>query len=75
MEDSCIQGKLSIIQTDCSPSHLFNNLSYCNKNLLFIHNSEIQPRIIIIDKQYSIIFILGFLMIKFMIIFLNTFLN
>ena len=51
MEDKNNNGNSSIIQTDCSPSHLSNNLSVSHRNLLFIHNSEIQPRIIIIDKQ------------------------
>jgi WD40 repeat protein len=42
---------ISYINTDCSPSHLFNNLSMTNKSFMYIHNSEAQPRIISIDKR------------------------
>ena len=45
------QAKMSLIQTDCSPTHISNNLSISDKNILFIHNSEMQPRVIIIDKK------------------------
>ena len=43
--------QMSYINTDCSPSHLFNNMSSTDKNLMFIHNSEVQPRIICIDQK------------------------
>ena len=39
------------VNTDCSPSHLFNNLSIYEKKIIYIHNSEIQPRIIVIDAK------------------------
>jgi hypothetical protein len=42
---------ITLIQTDCSPSHISNNISTSDKNIIFIHNSEIQPRVIIIDKK------------------------
>jgi WD40 repeat protein len=50
--DSLIKDeKIKYFNTDCSPSHLLSNISISDKNILYIHNSEIQPRIIIIDKK------------------------
>jgi hypothetical protein len=43
------------ITTDCSPSYLTDNISVTEKNIIYIHNSENQPRIIIIDKKYKTI--------------------
>ena len=39
------------INTDCSPSHLPNNLSISKKHILYIHNSESQPRVIMVDRK------------------------
>jgi hypothetical protein len=43
--------KITTFNTDCSPSHLFNNLTSSDKSLMFIHNSEAQPRIITVDYK------------------------
>ena len=43
--------KLKFVNTECSPSYLFNNLSETNDKIYYIHNSEIQPRVIVIDKK------------------------
>jgi hypothetical protein len=40
------------INTDCSPSYLTDNISMTDKHIMYIHNSENQPRIIVIEKQY-----------------------
>ena len=39
--------------TDCAPSYIPNNLTSNNNMLYFIHNSESQPRIMQINKNYS----------------------
>ena len=46
-----LTAKVTYFNTDCSPSHLFNNLTTTDKSLLFIHNSEVQPRIITVDHK------------------------
>ena len=43
---------IKIIQTNSSPSHLFNNLTINDNNLYFIHNSESQPRVMSVDKKF-----------------------
>lgn len=43
--------KLKNYVTDCSPSHLFNNLSNSENSIIYIHNSESQPRIITVNKE------------------------
>ena len=42
---------LKLINIDCSPSHLPNNLSISDNSLIFIHNSENQSRGIFVEKQ------------------------
>lgn len=42
---------ISYVNTDCSPSHLINNLTFSNNHIMYIHNSELQPRIITVDKK------------------------
>lgn len=42
---------LKYINTECSPSYLFNNISTSDLNIYYIHNSEIQPRIIVVNKE------------------------
>lgn len=52
MEQLIKQNNLiSYVNTDISPSHLINNLTYTNNHLMYIHNSEAQPRIITVDKK------------------------
>jgi WD40 repeat protein len=46
-----LKNHLTYLNTECSPSHLFNNLQINDKHILFIHNSEAQPRIITVDKK------------------------
>lgn len=43
---------IKIIQTNSSPSHLFNNLTINDNNLYFIHNSESHPRVMSVDKKF-----------------------
>lgn len=43
--------KLRHVNTDCSASYSFNNLTESETKIFYIHNSEIQPRIIVIDKK------------------------
>ncbi len=43
------------VTTDCSPSHLPNNMTLSKKHVFYIHNSETQPRVIMIDREYKII--------------------
>lgn len=38
------------VNTDCSPSHLPNNISVFKKHIFYIHNSETQPRAIMVDR-------------------------
>jgi WD40 repeat protein len=45
-------AKITYINTECSPSHLFNNLTLTDSSLYYIHNSEIQPRVIVIDRKF-----------------------
>ncbi len=47
--------KLRHVTTECSASYLFDNISVNDKNIIYIHNSEILPRIIVVEKKYSII--------------------
>jgi len=43
MEDNIDNPKnLKIVNVDCSPSYLFNNLTQSKNTFLFIHNSEHQ---------------------------------
>ena len=42
---------VSYFTTECSPSHIFQNMSSSANEIYYIHNSEIQPRIIVIDKN------------------------
>ena len=52
MEDNIDNPKnLKIVNVDCSPSYLNNNLTQSKNTLLFIHNSENQSRGIIVDKK------------------------
>jgi WD40 repeat protein len=51
MESNKISESLKYINTECSPSHLFNNLSLTDKSIMYIHNSEAQPRVIVVDKK------------------------
>lgn len=44
-------SKFNYINTECSPSHLFNNLTITDTCLYYIHNSEIQPRVIVVDRK------------------------
>lgn len=46
-----MKNLLSHVNTECSPSHLFNNLQVTDRNIMYIHNSEAQPRIITVDKR------------------------
>lgn len=39
------------VNTECSPSYIFSNLTETKEKLFYIHNSENQPRIIVIDKK------------------------
>jgi len=39
------------VNTDCSPSHLSNNISITKKHVFYIHNSETQPRVIMVDRE------------------------
>lgn len=39
------------VNTECSPSYVFSNLIESKEKLFYIHNSENQPRIIVIDKK------------------------
>ena len=43
--------KINFINIDASPSYLFDNISVSEKHLLYIHNSENMPKIMIIDKK------------------------
>ena len=43
--------KIKFINIDASPSYVFDNISVSEKHLLYIHNSENMPRIMIIDKK------------------------
>ena len=42
---------IKFINTDCSPSHLSNNINISKSNIAYIHNSESTPRIILINKK------------------------
>jgi hypothetical protein len=44
--------KIKYINTECSASYLFDNISVNDKNIMYIHNSELLPRIIVVDKRY-----------------------
>ena len=44
-------GDIYYITTDCSPSHLFGNLSVTDKSVMYLHNSESQPRVIVVDRN------------------------
>lgn len=39
------------VNTDSSPSHLPNNISVTKKHIFYIHNSETQPRVIMVDRK------------------------
>jgi hypothetical protein len=39
------------INTECSPSHLSNNINNSKSNIAYIHNSESTPRIILVNKK------------------------
>lgn len=43
--------QISFINTECSPSFIFNNMMVSENNIYYVHNSEIQPRVIVIDKK------------------------
>jgi hypothetical protein len=51
MENSKLNDNIKYINTDSSPSHLFNNLTVSDKHIFFIHNSETLPRVMAIDKK------------------------
>jgi len=52
MEDNIDNPKnLKIVNVDCSPSYLFNNLTQSKNTFLFIHNSEHQSRGIFAEKR------------------------
>lgn len=42
---------IRFVNTECSPSHSYNNMTESEDKIYYIHNSEIQPRIIVIDKK------------------------
>lgn len=50
---SSIKEIIRNINTDCSPSHLPNNISLSKNHVFYIHNSETQPRIIMVDRKYN----------------------
>jgi len=49
-----IKENIRYVFTDCSPSHLPNNISISKKHVFYIHNSETQPRVIMVDRRYII---------------------
>lgn len=49
--DNTNNTKLKYINTECSASYLFDNISVNDKNIIYIHNSEMMPRIIVVDKR------------------------
>ncbi len=51
--NSCNKEIIRYINTDCSPSHLANNISVSKKHVFYIHNSETQPRVIMVDRKYN----------------------
>ena len=42
---------IHIINTECSPSYIPNNLTISDLEIYYVHNSEIQPRIIVLNKD------------------------
>ena len=42
---------ITFINTECSPSHLSNNINTSKSNIAYIHNSESTPRIILVNKK------------------------
>ena len=51
MVETSDSKRLKYINTECSPSYNFNNLTESKDKIYYIHNSEVQPRIIVIDKK------------------------
>ena len=44
--------KIKFINIESSPSYVFDNISVSDRHILYIHNSENIPKIVLIDKKY-----------------------
>ena len=43
---------IEILKLECTPSLLPNNISQNSNSIFYIHNSEVTPRIMVVDKKY-----------------------